>query len=56
MYVNNIVSLTYIIIAFPQLIFTFLFHLLMCFITYKIKDIMIPITLHFAIDYIQEVP
>ncbi len=55
MYVNNNVSLTYIIEALPQLIFTFIFHLIMCFITYKRKDITIPTSLHYAIDYLQNV-
>jgi len=55
MYVNNNVSLTYFVIALPQLCFTFLFHLLMCFITYKRKDVTIPIALHFTIDYIQAI-
>lgn len=52
MYVNNNVSFHYIIIALPQLFFTALFHLLCCFITYKRKDILIPIAIHFVIDYI----
>lgn len=55
MYIHNNVSLTYIVSAMPQLVFTFLFHLLMCFITYMRKDITIPIALHFAIDYIQAI-
>ncbi len=55
MYVNNNVSLTYILEAFPQLIFTFIFHLIMCFITYKRKDIAIPTSLHYAIDYLQNI-
>lgn len=55
MYVNNEVSFTYLFTAFPQLVFTFCFHMVMCFITYKRKDIMIPIALHFAVDYIQAV-
>ncbi len=55
MYVNNNVSLSYIIEALPQLIFTFIFHLIMCFITYKRKDITIPTSLHYAIDYLQNV-
>ena len=54
-YVNNNVSLTYIIKVLPQLIFTFIFHLFMCFITYKRKDITIPTSLHYAIDYLQTV-
>lgn len=55
MYVNNMVSFSYIIVAAPQLVFSFLFHLLMCFITYKSKDILIPTALHFAIDFVQAV-
>lgn len=53
MYVNNNVSLSYIFEALPQLIFCFAFHLIMCFITYKRKDIIIPTALHYAIDYLQ---
>ena len=55
MFVNDMVSLSYVIVAMPQLIFTFLFHLLMCFITYKRNDILIPTALHFAIDFVQAV-
>lgn len=39
----------------PQLIFTFVFHLVMCFIIYKRKDILIPTALHFALDFVQAV-
>lgn len=53
MYKNNNVSLTYIIEALPQLVFCFTFHLIMCFITCKRKDITIPTALHYAIDYLQ---
>ncbi len=55
MYVNHNVSLNYVIEALPQLIFTFVFHLMMCFITYKRNDITIPTALHYAIDYLQNV-
>lgn len=55
MYVNNNVTLNYVIEALPQLIFTFIFHLIMCFITYKRKDITIPTALHYTIDYLQNV-
>ncbi len=55
MYVNNNVSINYIIWSLPQLIFCFVFHLVMCFITYKRKDITIPVSLHYAIDYLQNV-
>ena len=55
MYVYNNVSLDYVITAIPQLVSCFLFHLVMCFITYVRKDITIPIALHYAIDYIQSV-
>ena len=55
MYVNNNVSLGYIFEALPQLIFCFAFHLIMCFIIHKRKDITIPTALHYAIDYLQNV-
>ena len=55
MYKNNNVSLTYIIEALPQLVFCFTFHLIMCFITCKRKDITIPTALHYAIYYLQSV-
>jgi membrane protein len=55
MFVNDMVSVSYIIVAAPQLIFTFLFHLLMCYITYERKDILISTALHFAIDFVQAV-
>ena len=51
MYVHHNVSLTYIIQAFPQLIYTFLFHLFMCLLTY-IPDI--PIVLHYTLNYMEE--
>lgn len=53
MFVNNMVDFSYIIVAIPQLVFTFVFHIVMCFITYKRKDILIPVSLHFAIDFVQ---
>lgn len=55
MFVNDMVSLSYVIVAMPQLVFTFLFHLLMCFITYKRNDILISTALHFTIDFVQAV-
>lgn len=55
MYVNDMVSISYVIVAAPQLAFTFFFHLLMCFITYKTRDILIPTAVHFAIDFVQAV-
>lgn len=55
MYVNNNVSIAYIMEAMPQLVFCFIFHLIMCFITYKRKDITIPVSLHYAIDYLQSI-
>jgi len=55
MYVHNNVSLNYIIECFPQLIFCFVFHLVMCFITYKRKDITVSVSIHFVIDFIQSV-
>ncbi|MGI6462053.1 MAG: CPBP family intramembrane glutamic endopeptidase [Candidatus Scatomorpha sp.] len=55
MFVNDMISFSYIITAIPQLIFTFFLHLIMCFITYKRKDILIPTALHFALNFVQEV-
>lgn len=55
MYVNEMVSFDYVLTAAPQLCFTFVFHLVMCLIAAKRNDIIIPIALHFAIDYIQAV-
>lgn len=55
MFVNDMLSFSYIITAIPQLIFTFFLHLAMCFITYKRKDILIPVALHFALNFVQEV-
>lgn len=53
MYVNNNVSVGYFIEALPQLVTCFIIHLIMCFITYKRKDIALPISLHYALDYLQ---
>lgn len=53
MFANDMVSIKYLFIALPQLAFTFVFHLIMSFITYRRGDIMIPIALHFAIDFLQ---
>ncbi len=55
MFVNDMLSFSYIITAIPQLIFTFFLHLIMCFITYKRKDILMPTALHFALNFVQEV-
>ena len=52
MYAKDMVSWSYIVAARPQLIYTFLFHLVMCFITYKRKDILIPTALHFANNFL----
>lgn len=55
MYVNGNPSFSYLLESVPQLIFTFLLHLIMCFITKKTGDIIIPVSLHFALNFIQEV-
>lgn len=52
MYLHGDVSLGYVVNALPQLIFTFFFHLLMCFITKKRGDILIPTALHFANNFL----
>lgn len=51
MYVHDNVSLMYLAEVWPNLIFTFVFHLLMCLITYKRKNIMIPTAIHYVINY-----
>ncbi len=52
MFVHNNVSLHYLIAALPNLIETFIAHLVYCFIAYKRKDITIPIALHYAYDFL----
>ena len=53
MYVHNDVSFSYIINVLPQLALLCVIHLILSFITYKRKDITIPIALHFALNYLQ---
>lgn len=55
MFIHDNVTISYVFSALPQLVGTFLIHLILCFITAKRKDITIPIALHFALDYIQTV-
>ena len=45
MFVHNNVSFNYLIQAIPNLIETFIAHLVYCFIAMKSKDITIPIAL-----------
>ena len=52
MFVHNDVSLHYLVEAIPNLIETFLFHFVFCFIAYKRKDITISIALHYAYDFL----
>lgn len=52
MFANGNVSLSYLTIAWPNLIYTFFFHLLLCFIANKRKNILIPIALHYISNYI----
>jgi len=52
---HDIAPGAYILNAFPQLVFTFVFHMLMCYITNKRKDITLPVAIHFVIDYLQNV-
>lgn len=52
MYLHGDVSFGYVVNALPQLVFTFFFHLLMCFITKKRGDILIPTALHFANNFL----
>lgn len=53
MYVHNNVSFSYIIDVLPQLALLCVIHLILSFVTYKRKDITIPIALHFALNYLQ---
>ncbi len=55
MFVYGLVSPAYLLVCWPQLIFTFCFHLAMCWLTYWRKDILLPTVLHFAIDFLQSV-
>lgn len=48
MYIYNNVSFEYIIVAIPQLLETFIVHMLYCFITYKRNNVLIPIAIHYA--------
>lgn len=52
MFVHNNVSLTYIMEAIPNLIETFIFHLIFCWVTNKRKDISIAIAIHYAYDFL----
>lgn len=52
MFVHNNVSFSYVIQAIPNLIETFIAHLVYCFIAYKSKDITIPIALHYAYNFL----
>lgn len=52
MFVHNNVSFSYVIQAIPNLIETFISHLVFCFIAYKSKDITIPIALHYAYNFL----
>lgn len=55
LYVNQMVSPEYFLVAWPQLLFTFCFHLIMCRITCKRGNVLLPVALHFALDYLQAV-
>ncbi|MBO5349347.1 MAG: CPBP family intramembrane metalloprotease [Clostridia bacterium] len=52
MFVHNNVSISYIIQSVPNLIETFISHFIFCFIAYKRKDIIIPIALHYAYNFL----
>lgn len=52
MFVHDNVSWHYLIDALPNLIETFIAHLIFCFIAYKRKDITISIALHYAYDFL----
>lgn len=52
MYLHGNVSIMYLVEVWPNLILTFVVHLVFCFITYKRENIMIPIAIHYAINYL----
>ncbi len=52
MFVHENVSASYVIQAIPNLIETFISHFIFCFIAYKSKDILIPIALHYAYNFL----
>lgn len=52
MFRHNNVSLTYIIEAIPNLIETFIAHLIYCWVVCKRKDIYIPIAIHYAYNFL----
>ncbi len=52
MFMHNDFSLSYVLGDLPHLTFCFVFHLAASFITYKRKDITIPIAIHYALNYV----
>ena len=52
MYVHNEVSIYYFVSAIPNLIETFVFHFIFCYIAYRRKDITLSIAIHFAYDFL----
>lgn len=52
MFVHNDVSLHYLVVALPNLIETFTAHFVYCFVAYKRKDIIIPIAIHYAYNFL----
>lgn len=52
MYVHNEVSIYYFVSAIPNLIETFVFHFIFCYITYRRKDVTLSIEIHFAYNFL----
>lgn len=52
MYVHNEVSIYYFVSAIPNLIETFVFHFIFCYITYRRKDVTLSIAIHFAYNFL----
>lgn len=52
MYVHNEVSIYYFVSAIPNLIETFVFHFIFCYIAYRRKDITLSIAIHFAYNFL----
>lgn len=55
MYVHNMEFLPYLLSQIQSLVVIFLLHLIMCYITYKRDDIIIPVALHFSIDFLAHI-
>lgn len=51
----SFVAIEYFLMVIPQLVFAFVFHVAMCVLTEKRGNIMLPIAIHFAVDFLQNI-